>query len=243
MRNALTIYRREISAYFNSPIAYVFTCLFVFLLGLLFFAVARFFSMPAPDISFYLEWLLPLVLAAFVPAITMRLWAEEKRTGTLEILMTLPLRSWEIVIGKYFAGMTVITVALLLTLTVPASVWLVASLDWGVLVSSYIGVFVVSSVFVAMGSWTSTWTQNQIVSLLVSVIVFQAACWATMPQVTEFFNQFVFGTGRFVTWFGVWPHYQEFAKGLVHPVGFIWGIGLTVFFLILTNMFVEGRKF
>ena len=242
MRNTWTIYRREIAAYFNSPIAYIFICMFLLICGFLFFIKYAFFSMPTPDVIYYYRFM-PFVLPLFIPAVTMRLWAEEKRTGTIEILMTLPFRSWELVLGKYFASLTVILLTLTLTLVVPISCSWVATVDWGIVFSCYVGAVVVSSVYVAIGAWISTWSQNQIVSLLVSVVFCYCLYLLSSPDVMRFYNEFLFGSGRFLTWFGTWPHYEEFTKGLIHPVGLIYGFGLTAFFLILNNLFVEGRKY
>ena len=241
MRNILTIYRREVASYFNSPIAYIFIILFIFILGFLFFVFFPFFSQSNPDLRNFFFWF-PWVLSIFIPAVTMRLWSEERRSGTIELLMTWPLQAWEVVVGKYLAGLFVIAVSLALTLVVPLSLGSVTSIEWGIVFTSYLGALLISSVYIALGAWASTLTSNQIVSLLVAIAFSLVMVGIGSPPVVKFLNG-VEGLGNFIGWFGTDSHFREFSKGLVNPVGLIYGFSLTVFFLVLNNLFVEGRKF
>ena len=242
MRNILTIARREVAAYFNSPIAYIFMILFIFILSFLFFVFFPFFSQTNPDLRNFFFWF-PWVLSIFIPAVTMRLWSEERRSGTIELLLTWPLQAWEIVVGKYLAGLFVIAVSLILTLFVPMSLSSsVSSLEWGVVFTSYLGALLISSVYIALGSWASTLTNNQIVSLLIAIAFSLVMVGIGYPPVVKFLNALP-GLGNFIGWFGTDSHFREFSKGLINPVGLIYGFSLTVFFLVLNNLFVEGRKF
>jgi len=242
MRNILTISRREVAAYFNSPIAYIFMILFIFILSFLFFVFFPFFSQTNPDLRNFFFWF-PWVLSIFIPAVTMRLWSEERRSGTIELLLTWPLQAWEIVVGKYLAGLFVIAVSLILTLVVPLSLSSsVSSLEWGVVFTSYLGALLISSVYIALGSWASTLTNNQIVSLLIAIAFSLVMVGIGYPPVVKFLNALP-GLGNFIGWFGTDSHFREFSKGLINPVGLIYGFSLTVFFLVLNNLFVEGRKF
>lgn len=242
MRNILTIARREVAAYFNSPIAYIFMILFIFILSFLFFVFFPFFSQTNPDLRNFFFWF-PWVLSIFIPAVTMRLWSEERRSGTIELLLTWPLQAWEIVVGKYLAGLFVIAVSLILTLVVPISLSSsVSSLEWGVVFTSYLGALLISSVYIALGSWASTLTNNQIVSLLIAIAFSLVMVGIGYPPVVKFLNALP-GLGNFIGWFGTDSHFREFSKGLINPVGLIYGFSLTVFFLVLNNLFVEGRKF
>jgi ABC-2 type transport system permease protein len=242
MRNTWTIYRREISAYFNSPIAYIFIILFVLIMAFMFFVVNGFFSQSTPDVRSYFS-IIPWVFPIFIPTVTMRLWSEEMRAGTIELLMTLPLRSWEVVLGKYLAGFTVIILSLLLTVVVPLSVSIVTELDWGVVVGTYVGAVVMASVYIALGAWISTFTHNQIVAVLVAVACSFLLSLLGVQPVIVYLDRFISGLGSFVGWFGTFFHFQEFSKGLLNPVGFIYAVSVTAFFLTLNNIFVEGRKF
>ncbi|MBA21102.1 MAG: hypothetical protein CMJ97_06965 [Planctomycetes bacterium] len=241
MRNILTISRREVAAYFNSPIAYIFMILFIFILSFLFFVFFPFFSQTNPDLRNFFFWF-PWVLSIFIPAVTMRLWSEERRSGTIELLMTWPLQAWEVVVGKYLAGLFVIAISLILTLVVPMSLSSVTSLEWGVVFTSYLGALLISSVYIALGSWASTLTNNQIVSLLIAIAFSLVMVGIGYPPVVKFLNALP-GLGNFIGWFGTDSHFREFSKGLINPVGLIYGFSLTVFFLVLNNLFVEGRKF
>jgi ABC-2 type transport system permease protein len=241
MRNILTISRREVAAYFNSPIAYIFMILFIFILSFLFFVFFPFFSQTNPDLRNFFFWF-PWVLSIFIPAVTMRLWSEERRSGTIELLMTWPLQAWEVVVGKYLAGLFVIAISLILTLVVPMSLSSVTSLEWGVVFTSYLGALLISSVYIALGAWASTLTNNQIVSLLIAIAFSLVMVGIGYPPVVKFLNALP-GLGNFIGWFGTDSHFREFSKGLINPVGLIYGFSLTVFFLVLNNLFVEGRKF
>jgi ABC-2 type transport system permease protein len=243
MRNIWTIYRREIGAYFDSPIAYIFIFLFLVLMAFIFFIVNDFFSMNYPDVRTYYA-LLPWVFAVFVPAVTMRLWSEEKRAGTIELLMTLPFRGWQIVLGKYFAALTVIVVALIPTVFVPWSVASVTTIDWGVVFATYVGSIAIASVYIALGAWVSTFTHNQIVALLVSIATCFFIAFLGHPKVIDFLNEYVADrVGNFVGWFATYSHFQEFTRGLLNPVDVIYAASVTAFFLTLNNVFVEGRKY
>lgn len=242
MKNVWTIYRREIAAYFNSPIAYIIVVLFVMILSFIFFIINDFGGQTQPFIRGYFT-LLPWVFAIFIPAVTMRLWAEEMRAGTIELLMTMPIKSWEIVVGKYLAAYTVILICLLFTLPAPLlAATAVTDVDWGALFSTYVGAAVIASVYIAFGAWISTFTHNQIVALLVSMIVLLVVSFVGFPPFTLYLNRLA-GLGNFLSWFGTYYHFQEFSRGLLNPVGFIYAGSVTVFFLVLNNMFVEGRKY
>ncbi len=243
MRNVLTIYRRELASSFNSPIAYIFICAFLAFMSFLFFVFLRFFSNPNPDLRNYFE-ILPLVFVVFIPAITMRLWSEEKKQGTLELLMTLPLKTWELVVGKFLAGYTLVAISLLLTVVVPLSVSFVLPLDASALVASYVGAFLIAGVYLAIGAWMSALTENQIVAFMVSVVVCALVCFMGFPQVIEYIRGNVSDSvGKFVGYLGTYFHYQKFAQGQVKLVDIIYSVGMIGLFLGLNNFAVEGRKY
>jgi len=242
MRNVCTIYRRELSSYFTSPIAYIFICAFLVVMAVYFFLFQGFFQRPNPELRAYFG-ALPLTFALLIPAVTMRLWSEEKKEGTIEMRMTLPLKAWEIVVGKFCAGYTVITLTLLLTAVVPLSVALVVELDWGVILSSYLGAFLLAGVYIAVGSWMSALTSNQIVALLVSMVVLFVLWGIGFPQVVGVLNNVFTPLGTFLGWFGTSFHYENFIKGVVNPVDLIYVFSMIAFFLILNNFAVEWRKY
>ncbi|MCZ6795688.1 MAG: ABC transporter permease subunit [Planctomycetota bacterium] len=243
MNNVCTIYRREIGAYFNSPIAYIFIVLFIAFMAFWFFIQIGFFKQSSPNVLTYYQTI-PWVFAVFIPAVTMRLWAEEKRAGTIELLMTMPIESWQVVLAKYLASFTVIALSLLVTVVVPLTGAIVTDVDSGVVFSTYVGCMVIASVYIALGAWVSTFTHNQIVALLVAVFCSFILSFLGFPNVIKAINDVTdTSLGNFVGWFGTFYHWQEFTRGLINPVGLIYSVGLTAFFLTLNNVFVEGRKF
>ena len=130
----------------------------------------------------------------------------------------------------------------------PLTLSSVTSIEWGVIFTSYLGALLISSVYVALGSWASTLTSNQIVSLLVAIALSFVMAGIGSPPVVKFLNDLLGGIGNIrignlIGWFGTDSHFREFSKGLINPVGLIYGFSLTVFFLVLNNLFVEGRKF
>jgi ABC-2 type transport system permease protein len=247
MGNLLTIYRRECASYFNSAIAYIVIIVFLMAMSFFYFLVADFFGRPPPDFRPYFENLLAFGFFSLIvsPAITMRLWSEEKKQGTIELLMTLPLRSWEIVLGKFLAAYTVIAVTILLTVAVPISVGLVVEgLDWGAIGTLYAGVFLISAVYIALGACVSAFTQNQIVAFMASVLLSAAIFFMGIPPVIKWANESVFnGLGTFFGQFGTFFHFQNFAKGLFSLVDVVYALSLTIFFILINNVAVEGRKY
>ncbi len=229
-------------SYFTSPIAYIFICAFLVVMGVFFFFYNPFFQQPNPDLRNYYS-ILPLTFALLIPAVTMRLWSEEKKSGTVELLMTLPLKSWELVIAKFLAGYSVMVITLLLTMTVPLSVSLVVDLDWGVIFASYLGALCLAAVYISVGSAISAMTENQIVALLSAMVVLVILWGIGFPQVVQALNNVVGRLGTGLGWFGSLYHFENFAKGLVNPVDIVYAVSMTAFFLVLNNFAVEWRKF
>lgn len=229
-------------SYFTSPIAYIFICAFLVVMGVFFFFYNPFFQQPNPDLRNYYS-ILPLTFALLIPAVTMRLWSEEKKSGTVELLMTLPLKSWELVIAKFLAGYSVMVITLLLTMTVPLSVSFVVDLDWGVIFASYLGALCIAAVYISVGSAISAMTENQIVALLTAMVALFILWGIGFPQVVQSLNNVVGRLGTGLGWFGSLYHFENFAKGLVNPVDIVYAVSMTAFFLVLNNFAVEWRKF
>jgi ABC-2 type transport system permease protein len=244
MNNVWTIYRREFSAYFNSPIATIFILVFLVVMAFLFFVFYRFFSQPNPDLRSYFE-ILPLAFFIFIPAITMRLWSEEKRQGTIEMLMTLPVNSWEVVAGKFLAAYTIIGISLLLTVSVPISAaFVLDNMDGTALIANYVGAFLVAGVYIAIGGWISACTENQVVAFVLSVVACFLVCFMGWPNVIDWINRNLWdGLGRIVGYFGVFFHYQKFAQGQVSAVNVVYALSMIGLFLGLNNFAVESRKY
>lgn len=168
MHNIWAIGRRDVGAYFNSPIAYIVITAFLLPCGYLFFSQA-FLTGEATMRPFFA--LCPLIFIFFAPAVTMRLLAEEKRSKTIEQLLTMPVSDWQVVLGKFFAALTVMAVAILLTLTYPVSLNAFGDLDWGAITGGYVGLLLLASTYVAIGLMASSWTENQVVAFIIAFAI------------------------------------------------------------------------
>jgi ABC-2 type transport system permease protein len=168
MRNVIPIARRELKAYFNSPIAYIVVGVFLLISGYLYFSTVFLAGMTSLRSFFSIT---PLLLVIFAPAITMRLVAEELRSGTLELLTTMPVRDHEVVLGKFLAALGVMGAGLVMTLAYAITIAAIGDLDWGPVVGGYLGLLLVAAALAAIGLATSTWTRNQIVAFIVALLL------------------------------------------------------------------------
>ena len=158
------IFKREFKGYFRSPIAYIFISVFLILSGWVFFQT--FFVLDYASMRNYFD-ILPLLFLFFVPLVTMRMWAEERKIGTMEVLMTLPVRDHEAVIGKYLAGVAFLAVTLALTLPIPLTTIILGDPDMGVILAGYVGALMMGAAYLAMGIFVSSLTSSQIVAAII----------------------------------------------------------------------------
>jgi len=227
------IARRELGSYFKSPIAYIVLAGFVSLSGLLFFN-ALFLNRVARLDAFFAN--LPLVFLFFAPALSMRLLAEERSTGTLELLLTLPVRDRDVVLGKYLATVVLLAVALLATLPFPISVARLGNLDAGPVVSGYLGALLLGSLYLAAGLFASSVTRNQVVAFIAGLMI----CFGIFAL--QWFVSPTGGSGRFVQYASPSFHYSHMWRGYLELralVYFLSGIGI---FLVLSLQALEARK-
>jgi ABC-2 type transport system permease protein len=207
MRNALAIARRELGVYFNSPVAYIVVGVFLLISGYLYFSTV-FLAGQSSLRSFFA--VTPLLLVIFAPAITMRLVAEEVRSGTLELLTTMPVRDHEVVLGKFLAALALMATALGLTVFYAVTIAAVGDLDWGPVVGGYLGLLLVASALAAVGLATSTWTRNQIVAFILGLLI-GLALWLA-DKVTLFVPE---ALGRVLEYLSVDFHFRNIARGVV----------------------------
>jgi ABC-2 type transport system permease protein len=166
----LKIAKRELIAYFTTPIGYVFIIAFLLFQMYIVIEANTFFDNNRADMSSFFE-LLPFVFLIFIPAIGMRLWSEERRTGTIEILLTLPISISEAVIGKFLAAWAFITISLMTTLTLVYSIAKLGSPDMGVIIANYVGAILIGGAYLSIASFCSALTKNQIISLIISIMI------------------------------------------------------------------------
>lgn len=251
MHNLWNVYRRECSSYFTSPVAYIVIMAFLIVMSCLYFVFLRFFAQEAPDFRPFFEHLFAFGFFSFVviPAITMRLWSEEKKQGTIELLLTLPMKSWEIVLGKFFASYTVITLAILLTIFVPISLsFVVEGMDWQAIVAMYIGLILMSGIYISLGCLLSSLTENQVVAFILTAVCAAILCFLGYPGVMNAINTVServvsLRLGTFLGNFGTFGHYQSFAKGLLSLVDVLYSLTMISLFVLLNNVAVEARKY
>lgn len=168
MKNVLAIAKREFTSYFNSPIAYIVAVVYITTSGYLFFK--QLFIEGQADMRPFFG-LAPLLFLFIMPLLTMRLLAEEKREGTLELLLTMPVTDWQVVVGKYLASVGLIAVLLALTLTFPFTVASLGALDKGATFAAYVGLILMGGAYAAIGLMASAFTRNQIVAVLIAFFI------------------------------------------------------------------------
>jgi ABC-2 type transport system permease protein len=187
MNAMLTIARRELRSYFNSPLAYIFIAALLVTGAVFFFFVGGFFAANRASMRSYFG-LMPVLLSVLLPALTMRLWAEERRQGTYETLVTLPFTEGQLVLGKHVAVMAVMASALALSLPVPLMISLLGRLDFGVVAAEYLGIILLASACAALGQLISSMTRNQMSAFLATALLliglnlmYQLTVWLDMP--------------------------------------------------------------
>src|SRR5512137_1905704 len=182
IRHIWTITKRELSGYFYSPVAYVFIVIFLLLNGFFTFMLGGFFERNEASLAAFFMWH-PWLYLFLVPAVGMRLWSEEQRTGTLELLLTMPITPWQAIVGKFLASWLFLALALVLTFPVVITVNYLGSPDNGVILSGYSGSWLMAGAYLAISCITSAMTRNQVVSFILSVVICLFLILAGFPPV------------------------------------------------------------
>jgi len=241
MSNVRTVFDREFAAYFNSPIAYIFIIVFIVLNCGLF--MTPFFLQGNADMRDFFGNL-PLFLIFFIPAISMRLWAEDKRSGTFELLMTLPMKTSQVMLGKYLAAMAFYLVALAGTLTIPLMLIALGNPDLGAIAGGYLGAILLGGLYMSVGIFTSGLLRDQITAFILGMLACFALFLLGIPAVSATIDGWIGGLGSFLqNGFGLMPHYQSLGRGVLQLGDLTYFLALTGAFLALNNYWLEGRKF
>ena len=169
MRVVWTIVKRELTSYFSSPVAYVFLVIFLLLTGFFTFTAGNFFERGEASLAAFFGWH-PWLYLVLVPAVGMRLWAEERRSGTLELLLTMPVAPWQAIVAKFLASWIFIGVGLALTFPAVITVNILGDPDNGMIVAGYLGSFFLAGAYLAVTCMTSAMTRNQVVAFILSVV-------------------------------------------------------------------------
>lgn len=237
MSNVATIARRELKAYFSSPLAYIITALFALFTGLA-FTLSVLQTQEASMIGSF-NWMAVLSLI-LVPALTMRLFAEENRLGTIELLMTAPVRDWEIVSGKYVAGLVGFIVMLIPTLWQVLVLKRYGNPDMGIIAAGYLGILLLGAAFVAVGMLTSSLTQNQVIAFMLALIS-MLILWIIS------FAGNILSPGELIanifTYLGLPEHFQNsFFNGVIDAQDIIYFLSIVAIGIFVTTRVIESRR-
>jgi ABC-2 type transport system permease protein len=237
-----TILRRELGAYFNTPIAYVVIFVYLVISGA--FYVHFGFSSQAGDLRAFFEWQ-PLVMALLIPALTMRLWSEERQLGTLELLMTLPVRTWQAVAGKFLAATAFLVVMLLFTMHLPIFLGFFSNPpgpDWGTVVGGYLGCLAMGMMYIAIGLFASSLTRDQIVALIIGLAICILLWLIGFPVFVSMIREFSAEVAVWVQNFSIVPHFESISRGVLDTRDLVYVVSVGGFFLLLTNLVMERRR-
>ena len=243
MKNAFSVFKREFKSYFDSPVAYVFLTAFLVLAGFLAFVVAMFYERGQAELTPFFFWH-PWVYLLLVPAATMGLWADERRNGTAELLLTLPMTAWEVLAGKFLAAWAFIGVALALTFPVPLTAGYLGSPDWGVVMCGYVGSFLLAGAATAIGLFASSLSRSSVVGFVTSLAMVFALLVIGFDPVS----------GALASWgvpvkivdgiaaLSLLTHFEALRRGVIDLADIGYYAGVMVFFIAAAKTVTDGRR-
>ncbi|MFO7985441.1 MAG: ABC transporter permease [Desulfatiglandaceae bacterium] len=242
MRNTTGILIREFTGYFGSPVAYVFIVIFLLLAGFCTFSFSRFYEMGQADLRAFFDWH-PWIFLFLVPAIAMRLWAEERRTGTIELMMTLPITLTQAILGKFLAAWAFLGVALLLTFPMPLTAAYLGDPDMGTIYCGYFGSFLIAGAYLSVGSMTSAMTRNQVISFILSVVICLFLVLAGWPPVTDVLSGWApIWLVDVVSGFSFMSHFSAMERGVVDLRDLFYYASVIFFMLFANGVILQNRK-
>ncbi len=238
-----TVAQREFRAYFDSPIAYITASAFLVLSGSIF--MNSFFLNGIVDMGAFFKSL-PILIALFIPAITMRTWSEEYARGTFEILMALPLRPYTVVLGKYLASLAFYLVILAGSLPIVIMLYTLGTPNLGVIIASYLGSLLLGGFFLSLGCFLSGLSREQIVSYVLTTFVGSIFVVSGLPQVVDVVDG-IFPSLQLGTWLyesvSVMPHYESFCRGVIGVGDLIYFTLMVGFFLVMNEMTLKLSRY
>jgi ABC-2 type transport system permease protein len=234
--------RRELASYFATPLAYVFLLIFLVLANLFTFYLGQFFERGQADLNPFFTYH-PWLFLFLIPAVSMRLWADERRTGSIELLMTLPVTLWQAVVGKFLAAWAFTVLALVLTFPMWITVNYLGSPDNGAILAAYIGSMLLAAGFLSIGSLASALTRNPVIAFIVGIAACFAFLVAGFPLVLDAFRgwapQVLVDA---VASLGFLTHYEAISKGVIDIRDLIYFALLITWFLLATAVVLDVRK-
>lgn len=242
MNNIKAIFKREFAAYFATPVAYVFIVIFLFLMGVFTFYIGAFYERNQADLEPFFRFH-PWLYLFLIPAIAMRLWSEERKSGTIELLMTLPVPPWQAVIAKFLAAWCFTAVALVLTFPMWITVNYLGAPDNTVILASYIGSLLMAGGFLAIGSCISGITKNQVIAFVISVVICFLFLLSGFPLVLDFFRGWApQAVVNAIASFSFLTHFESIKKGVIDIRDLIYFVALISFWLYANVVVIEAKK-
>lgn len=241
MGGVWAVARREWAAYFATPVAAVFLVVFLVLAGALTFSLGGFFARGQADLQPFFGFV-PWLFLFLAPALSMRLWAEERRSGTVELLLTLPIAGWQAVVGKFLAAWAFCALALALTVPLVVTVNLLGEPDNGVIAAGYLGCLLVAGCYLAVGAALSALTKNQVIAFVLAVAVCFLFAAAGTPVVGEFLDRNVPLLADVARGLSVTDRLADFARGVVSARDAVFFASFVGFWLFANAVFVDARK-
>lgn len=241
--NIKTITKRELGAYFSSPLAYIFIVIFLLLCSFFAFAVQpTLLDRGEASLSANFFFWHPWFYLFLVPAVGMRLWAEERRVGTIELLLTMPITAWQAIVGKFLASWLFLAVALVLTFPIVITVNYLGHPDNGVILCGYVGSWLMAGAYLAVSCITSAMTRNQVVSFIISVVICLFLILAGFAPVVNLLQHSASWLAYLVTSFSVITHFDGFQKGILDSRDIIFFLSVIVFSLFSTSVILRGHR-
>lgn len=242
MSQALNIFRRELAGYFATPLALIFIVIFLFLTGIFTFYVGNFFDRGQADLRPFFTFH-PWLYLFLIPAISMRLWAEERKSGSIELLLTLPLSSGAAVVGKFLAAWAFTGIALALTFPMWLTVAYLGKPDHGVILAGYIGSLLMAGGYLAIGACMSAATKNQVIAFVLSVVVCFLFTVSGAPMVLDFFQSWAPGfLVNTIASFSFLTHFNAISLGVIDVRDVIYFASLIAFWLYANLVVLEYKK-
>lgn len=238
MKQTFAIIRKELNHYFGSPMALIFVGVFLAANLFVFFWVDAFWSRGVADMRPMFRWL-PILLIFLMAALTMRQWSEEEQTGTLEMLLTLPARFVQLVIGKFLGVMALVIVALALTLFLPITVSMLGNLDWGPVFGGYLAAILLAGVYAAIGLFISSRTNNQIVALILTALVIGLWYLIGSSAVVDFFGGSIADVLRAI---GLGSRFESIERGVLDLRDLVYYLSITGLFLLLNVLSLDMKR-
>ena len=242
MHAILGIFKRELTGYFGTPIAYVFLVIFLFLGGIFTFFLGEFFARGQADLVSFFSFH-PWLYLFLVPALSMRLWAEERRAGTIELLLTLPVEVWQAVLGKFLASWLFIAIALSLTTPLWITVNVLGDPDNGVIAAAYAGSLLMSGAYLAVGSCVSAATRNQVIAFVVSISLCMLLVMSGHSLVLDLFNAWApAAVVRAISSLSFLSHFTSMMRGVIDLADVVFFLSVTGFFLFVNTIIIGLKK-